>query len=352
MTFDDETDAYDPIIAERFKLLDRATPSAAPLAGRAEADSRAMSGHGADAAAMAATPLFDRGHGDADGRPFRPLQLMAAAAAAVVAIGGVVLAVGSLSDDPSLQAGDQATELGAPEQAETDGATAENDGVGGQPLTVEVSSTTTPEPLLDDERSGADAAASANAEADEAGNPDQSTTQPENNPTETEVTDDGSAQTEATVQTTTGPPTTAAEPTTTIETTTTTEPTTTTEQTSTTELTPNSSWLNPPTADKMISVRGTVTEVFTDCQSRLILNEANQVESVGPVSCDGGSYIIVDGRRIQTASGYVMNEADVFGKHIVALRPGQRVSVTAVYTASAGGMLTLNCVLCEINVGG
>lgn len=96
--------------------------------------------------------------------------------------------------------------------------------------------------------------------------------------------------------------------------------------------------------DKRTVVKGLVTEVFTDCVSHLAL-ENGEVVSRNPVSCDGGSWIIVDGRRIQTSSG--MTAGGGFDNHDPDLRPGQQATVNAVSPAGGGG-LTLDCPGCHI----
>jgi len=97
-----------------------------------------------------------------------------------------------------------------------------------------------------------------------------------------------------------------------------------------------------------VSIRGTVTEVLTDCVSRLVLSDAGKVVDGGPVTCDGGSYILVDGTRVFTSSGYT--SADLaYDKHPSNLKPGQQVSVTAARADS--GPLTLNCDTCRVRIG-
>ncbi len=101
---------------------------------------------------------------------------------------------------------------------------------------------------------------------------------------------------------------------------------------------------NPET----VAVRGTVTEVFTDCVSRLVLTETGQVVETGPISCDGGSFIVVDGNRVFTSSGYT--SADLaFDKHPSNLKPGMDVLVTAVRRGGSGP-LTLDCDSCRIRL--
>ncbi len=97
-----------------------------------------------------------------------------------------------------------------------------------------------------------------------------------------------------------------------------------------------------------MAVRGTVTEVFTDCVSRLVLTETGQVVETGLISCDGGSFIVVDGTRVFTSSGYT--SADLaFDKHPSNLKPGMDVLVTAVRRGGSGP-LTLDCDSCRIRL--
>lgn len=98
-----------------------------------------------------------------------------------------------------------------------------------------------------------------------------------------------------------------------------------------------------------VSLRGTVTEVFTDCHSRLLLTETGQVVEGGPVTCDGGSSIVVNGTRVFTSSGYT--SADLaFDKHPSNLKPGVEVSVTATRMGGASGPLTLACDACRVRI--
>ncbi len=348
MTFDEETDAYDPLIAQHFELLNRAVPVEVPHAtGRAE--------HRVSDPVEQPTLLTPRTVSPAESAS-RPLYLLAAAAAMVIVAGGAVFALTNLGDDPDLRAsngGDVQLQVDDEEGSTAEVSSADENDTN-RSLTVEV-----PDPAAENSTADSQANGTQDGTSDEATDADSADGQPESGDGDGSSAENGPAEENGSQGTvaesqTTDPP---AEPTTTTTQPSTTQPpssetTTTTEAVDVTDLTPNSSWLNPPDAEKMVTIRGMVTEVFTDCQSRLILNDQDEVESVGPVSCDGGSHIIVNGTRIQTASGYLMSEADMYGKHLSTLRPGQNVSVTAVPTASAGGMLTLNCVLCQIKLGG
>lgn len=341
MTFDEEMDAYDPLIAERFELLNRAVPI--DMATEAVAEQQVVS------QISEPTLLAPRSNSFTE-TASRPMYLLAAAAAMVIVVGGAVFAATSLGDDPDLQAGDGGFSQSEISDRSADADDGSDDLAGSETsddpnksLTVEVPQSTTSAPVGEDATETPDSSNQAASSATQPSGQGESAQ---------ESGSAGSVGVNGPTETTdppTEPATTAAPATTAVPTT---EPPQTTAPAPTTDPGPESSWLNPPSAEKMITVRGKVTEVFTDCQSRLILNDQDEVESVGPISCDGGSYIIVSGTRIQTASGYMMSEADMYGKHVATLRPGQTVSVTAVHTESAGGMLTLNCVLCEINVGG
>ena len=310
MTFDEEVDPYDPIVADRFRLLDRVDPGEFDRPGRQP----------------------DHRPGTEETGPSRVRYLLAGAAvAAVVGLSALALA-----------------RTGADRELETSA---------GGDVQVETGSTAEPSVAGDDRQGNGSLRVEVPDDRGDAGGEDRSTTDRSTADlpadTETEVaTDDrtsGSAvtteSTEASARTTTAAP---AKTTTTGE-----GPTTTTKappQTTTVDLSDKSSLLKPPTGEKTVIVRGQVSEVFTDCRSRLILNAAGEVESVGPVSCDGGSHIVVEGTRIHTSSGFVAAD-DAYDKHIPTLRPGQTVTVTAIPTGATGGRLTLDCVLCGITLG-
>ncbi len=80
-----------------------------------------------------------------------------------------------------------------------------------------------------------------------------------------------------------------------------------------------------------------------------MLTETGRVVQGGPISCDGGSSIVVVGTRVFTSSGFT--SADLaFDKHPSNLKPGQEVSVTAVRTGGTAGPLTLNCDSCRVRI--
>lgn len=318
MTYDDdELDSYDPIVAEQFALLDQLSPPEAlePVA--------------------TVTTLHTQPPIAAPAEVARPLHLVAAAAALVAVAGLSVLALTNTGSTQDVDAGDDGND-----ETQIEG-TADESGES-QSLTVKV-------PTSAGSKTSGPAGGDASAEVvDETST---STTQAAGNePAESDSTDTSSANA-VTTGSTEAPATNSSSTVASTETSVVTTPPATTATTASSLPAPGGSWLNPPTPEKSRVIRGTVTEVFTDCQSRLILNDAGEVESVGPVSCDGGSYIVVDGTRIQTTAGFGASE-DNYSKHPANLRPGQRVSVTTVPTESAGGMLTLDCVLCRVTVTG
>ena len=144
---------------------------------------------------------------------------------------------------------------------------------------------------------------------------------------------------------------------TTVPTTATTEAPTTTTNTTTTEPTTTAKDVitvpySPPTASDgtvLTVVSGTVTEVFTDCYQHLILTEDGGVDDSGPVTCDGGSWVVINGIRIGTASGFVRSDDDVYDKHLRDLQPGDLASAIAIPTAN--GALNLNCEGCDLHRG-
>ncbi len=102
-------------------------------------------------------------------------------------------------------------------------------------------------------------------------------------------------------------------------------------------------------APETVTLQGMVTEVFTDCVGHLVLNEAGDVVDGGPVTCDGGSYIVVDRIRVFTSSGFTTADK-AYDKHPSELRPGRQVSVTAAPIGGTIGRLGLACSTCEVRV--
>lgn len=104
-----------------------------------------------------------------------------------------------------------------------------------------------------------------------------------------------------------------------------------------------------PEPEGITTFTGTVTAVFTDCQSHLSLDDNGAVQSLGPASCDGGSWIELDGVRIRTSSGYTTSD-QAYDRHWQGLQPGVTATVTAI-APGGRGQLTLDCPLCGIAVG-
>ncbi len=114
--------------------------------------------------------------------------------------------------------------------------------------------------------------------------------------------------------------------------------------------------LPPPTTEPVDSggsadttrISGLVTEVMVDCQSHQVLGDNGKVEDTGAVTCDGGSFIVVNGTRIFTSAGFTAAEF-YWDKHNPKLRPGLNVSVVAA--PIAGGPLGLACDECGVRIG-
>jgi hypothetical protein len=102
-----------------------------------------------------------------------------------------------------------------------------------------------------------------------------------------------------------------------------------------------------PEKETVQTITGTATEVFTDCASHLALDDQGKVVSLSPVSCDGGSWVKIDGTMVRTSSGFVAAPQG-YDKHPHGLQPGQRVRAVALKTARG---LTLECPQCTITVG-
>lgn len=290
--FSDRHDGdYDPMIADRFRVLDRVTPP--DVGGRT----------------MAMAAPGDTNGSDPSGRRSGFLVAVAASVAvlavgvvAVVAATGGVGGGGQLTDETG-EAGDVPIVAdGAP--GTTTALVVEGDSV--------VGSTTRSE--VDGEESDSSEGVSGDSVTAADGASNAGTSSPSNGST---GSDSGSESGEGGggTATTDGSPTTGG---------------------------------SGDAAAGTVALRGTVTEVFTDCVSRLLLTEAGQVVQGGPISCDGGSYIVVDGTRVFTSSGFT--SADLaFDKHPSNLMPGQEVSVTASRVGTSGP-LTLACDTCRVRI--
>ncbi len=101
-----------------------------------------------------------------------------------------------------------------------------------------------------------------------------------------------------------------------------------------------------PTDDTIRTIAGELTEVFTDCASHLVMAPGGQIRSIGEISCDGGSWIKVDGQMIRTSSGFTSSD-QAYDRHVAGLQPGQQVTVVAI-AAGGRGTLSLDCPACGI----
>ncbi len=293
--FDDHTDDvhdgdFDPVVAERFRVLERVTPPGATLKR------------------MAVAPTGRRAFGPDWSGPRTRFLTAVAACVGLLAVGAIAIVAANAGDET----GDVDV---AGEAAEVDVAVTAGGTAGG-------------------------VAADSSAPLVVEGDPATSTTV---HSTATTVADDANSGDTDEADVAVGE---AQEP-----------PETTDLVTTTTEKETTPPTEEPPPDDggesgsDKISIRGVVTEVFTDCSSRLVLNEAGEVVQGGPVTCDGGSYITVDGTRIFTSSGFT--SADLaYDKHPVNLKPGQEVAVTAAPIGGAGGPLGLACDTCRVRVIG
>lgn len=316
MNSDDHTDAYDPQIAERFALFERLVPPPEPTAsldGVAPETELTLVG---DTFAQPAE-LTDAGRWPS--RRHRPAMIAVAAAAAVIA-GVSVLALagggpgpelveaGPADDDAELPVSTSEPATGSAADAASDPAPADEDGDGGdaEPITVEVPGDT-------DEDAGS--------------TPTTGTTLP---PTSATSETTAASSSETSLDDADGDDTTGSVP---------------SKQTTVPER-PTGSVIDPSKSGEMVTIAGIVAEVFRDCQSWLVLNSDGEPESRPEVSCDGGSFVVVDGQRIQTTSGYVA-AADAFDKHPAGVQPGDFVVVTAINGPYGG--LTLNCDGCGVN---
>lgn len=325
MTFDEQSDPYDPEVAERFALLDRLVPPPVPLAGGEPMVARTETGspRPSTVEVLPASP-------SSPGRRRRP-ALLAAAAAVVVLVGVGAMALTGGDDGPGpglVEAGPAADGVGTDG---TDGATdrsvgstaaidddgtaggdGQADGSSSEAITVEVPG--------DPEEDGDTAATESSSTTTIA--PSSTATTSASTTASTDATDgdhDGG-----------GDPSDGGAPVIPKETTVPERPT---------------GSIVDRGDGQLITISGIVTEVFRDCQSWMVLNEDGVAEPRSGVSCDGGSFIVVDGRRIQTSSGYVAAEM-TFDKHPAELQPGTFVVVIAVNGPYGGP--TLDCDRCGV----
>ena len=92
-------------------------------------------------------------------------------------------------------------------------------------------------------------------------------------------------------------------------------------------------------------VEGVVTEIFEDCSRKRVFENGQVVERNDEVSCDGGSYIIVDDFSINTVSGFTSQEF-AFSYDIGDLEPGVRVRAT--YQLDSFDLPNFDCDECGI----
>lgn len=332
MTFDDQTDPYDPELAERFRVLDQLAPpppppAAAPLAPRTAMGSPRPS-------TVEVLPTTPPG-----AARWRRTALLGAAAAVVVAAGLAVFASGGGDGDPG---------VGAVEAGPAAGSDDVDDGADASAAATDDEAAE--DGATDDEGTGSDRADGSSSEA--------ITVEVPGDGDDDGANTDGSDEADGATSTTTNSVPGSSAP---SETTATTATTTTTgddggddgDPGDSDELIPKDPTVpDRPTGSiivpgdgQLVTVAGIVTEVFLDCQSWMVLNEDGDAEHRGGISCDGGSYIVVDGTRIQTSSGFV--SADMaFDQHPVELQPGTFVTVTAVKGPFGG--LTLDCSRCGV----
>lgn len=310
---DGDDDPLDPVLAERFLLLDRLTPPA---------DVRRT--------APTSPPVARLDHH----RSRRPMLWLAAAAVVLaVASAGFLLDRGTTGVDTI----DPAT---GPAGASDDGDDASTRADDGEPVRVAVDA---------DGDDGADGAGDGPA--------DDGVTTGSTDPTDgTDTTGDDPSSTPSTgssspAGTASGPTTSAVAATTgpagpTTATTAASSPSTPATSASTASSSTSISLV--PGKDTRITLHGIVTEVFTDCVAHLVL-EDGRVVSRSPVSCDGGSWIVVEGTRVVTSSGFVAGDQE-FDRHDPDLRPGTRVNVNAMVPAGST-VPTLDCPGCGIRGG-
>jgi len=309
MTAENQGDELESELVERFNLFDHLDVPPAPSKPTEQSGNVVSIGR-ASGFPNGQQPYRDQRRGSG--------WLVGAAAAAVV-VGGLSFAVlGTQSSDTSaIEAGEIEAAQGEIEAPQ--GAVGADDG---GTLVVEGATITVPASLVDDSSTPAEEEPTT-SEMQPTSSTLPSTSAPETtSASPSESTASSEVETPATIIADESPLTLPAAPTT--------PPTT-----------GSDNWID------LLIFEGLVTEVFTDCQSRWILNDRNEPEQVGPVSCDGGSHIIVDGQRIQTSSGY-MGIGSAFNRHPRTLRPGMVAKVVAV--GHANGIVSLDCAQCSVEM--
>ncbi len=96
--------------------------------------------------------------------------------------------------------------------------------------------------------------------------------------------------------------------------------------------------------EETIEITGVVTEIWRDCNYTHILNPDGTIDGGGPVICDGGDAVVVDGKRIHTSSGYVF-DGESFSNHPPNLMLGDVITVVVLRDPEFGTFST-NCAVC------
>lgn len=91
------------------------------------------------------------------------------------------------------------------------------------------------------------------------------------------------------------------------------------------------------------TIEGVLNEVFEDCASYRVFENGEVVEK-DQISCDGGSFVVINDVKVQTSAGYVPAD-QYYIKDISGLAPGD--TVQAIYVEEEFGN-TLNCDTCDI----
>ncbi len=319
-----ESASADPVIAQQFsRLQELSTPSADDILS--QADGGAIVGLDG--------PSVGGGRALLDG--VTQYRVMAAAAvAAVLALGAVALTTRGADDVGTDEvAGEATAEVDA-----ADGGDSDDDGDDDDAISSEA---VTDEPATD---SGSDDSDEVPVDTPEDSTVVDETESEDESVMVVEEPDGGASDDGAST------PTTAAESTDqdTAEPSDDTEPVDETPDEPTDEIPPPTTEPVDPVPADTTRISGVVTEVLVDCQSHQVLGDSGQVEDTGAVTCDGGSFIVVNGTRIFTSAGYTAAEF-YWDKHNSKLRPG--VSVSVVAAPIAGGPLGLACDECGVRIG-
>lgn len=304
MSFDNEPgwdgdDArLDPQIAERFQMLDRLAPpdTWAQATGRSN--------------------VVDFPTADPIVRP-RSASVWVAAAAGLVAVAGLSYlaltgggATSELQTDDAQDPAQTAEEAPGPNQVVT--------------ITADV----------DEGRADSSAAEGAGESAADDGSADGSAEDADGSGADDAGQTDGGAENGTTSTTTPTTPTTGSGPATTVDGADTT--------TTSTDIS-----LIPDPGDKPVAFTGTITAVFTDCLSHRYLAEDGSIQD-GTITCDGGSWIEVNGLRIRTSSGFTADD-QAWNRHPSSAVPGQQATVRAL---SGRTGYSLECMTCSVEISG